>query len=44
MKQWKELGWIESPVSDFKISEHFFNAVSKIMWVGYIKAEGMDME
>ena len=44
MKQWKELGWIESPASDFRISEHFFNAVSKIMWVAYVKAECMDME
>ena len=38
LMDWQERGWISEPASDLRVSEHFWNALRAILWVGYVQA------
>lgn len=43
LAKWRDLGFLESPSTELKISKEFWDKVSEILWHGYVKAEGGDL-
>ena len=45
LMEWQEKGWIDSPASDFKVTEWFYATMSIVLRVGYCSdsiKEGID--
>ena len=40
LQKWAQLGFLESPSTELRISKEFWDGMNEILWLGYVEATG----